>query len=263
MNMAPLVFYLHKKSSWMTCIDVNEENNHITQLLAIGQSYENVGASPERQKALICYTDREEINCKRGGSASLCVLQNLASLLNCSVHVSQFDWLCAWEWMFGVLAMWFVHWLWKYRSVPLCVRQQKSAEILLDLEHSNDVNWSVWVFERGYSKVGFQSKNVDYVNWVIRDFHLITDFSTSRLLGFFKQRRFSLLAFETIQVRTVIPNHIQIKIIIDLTGYTIGKQVSEACHVSFSPQVNGNYLIEVLWSSILKISQHLIQDFIY
>lgn len=56
-------------------------------------------------------TDREELHCVQAHPASLCMLQNVALLLNCSVHVSQFDWLCSWEWMFGVLAMGFVYWL--------------------------------------------------------------------------------------------------------------------------------------------------------
>lgn len=48
----------------MTCIGVNEENNYVTQLMAIGQSYENIGAIPERQKALITQTEKNYTACK-------------------------------------------------------------------------------------------------------------------------------------------------------------------------------------------------------
>lgn len=133
--------YTKNHHDWLALMQMRKKMP-ITQLLATRLSY-------NRQKVILLHARKSSLN-----------RHYKISLLNCSVHVSQYDSLCTQEWLCGVWPAGFP----KQRSESLCAGQQKSAEMLLRVEHSNYVKWSIWLFER---ELSFQSENLKYLNWII------------------------------------------------------------------------------------------------
>lgn len=141
LDNAQSAFYLYKKSSWVICMDANEEKN-------IYSSVTGYRTILRKERSKCRETEASDMQHRQ----KIITLHARKSSLNRHYKISE----------------------------SLCVGQQKSAEILLHMEHSNDMKLSICLFEREFR---FQSENLKYLNWIIQDFQIFHFFFTSFLFG--------------------------------------------------------------------------------